>query len=247
MTESSAPLYIVHTESSLGWGGQEIRVLTEAEAFLKRGHRVEIWAAPGSNILEDAIRRGVPSRALPIARRGVRALRAVRRALAQTRPDVVNTHSSTDTWLVAAARLLLHRPPPMVRTRHISAPVSQDFATRWLYAHATCHVVTTGERLREQLVRDLRLRPGRVTSVPTGVDSMRFQPGGKADARRVLGLNVDDRLVGIVATLRSWKGHRFLVEAFARLAAEMSDLRLLIVGDGPMHASIVEQIMRLRL
>jgi len=242
VTDSPASLHIVHTESSLGWGGQELRVLTEAEAFLKRGHRVEIWAAPGSNILDDANRRGIPSRALPIARRGVRALRAVRRALAQTRPDVVNTHSSTDTWLVAAARLLLHRPPPMVRTRHISAPVSRDFATRWLYHHAARHVVTTGERLREQLLRDLRLRSARVTSVPTGVDGTRFRPGDKMTARKALGLDVDAPIVGIVATLRSWKGHLNLIDAFARLAAADSKILLVIVGDGPMREPLMERV-----
>ena len=34
------PLSIVHTENSCGWGGQEIRILTEARGFLDRGHRV---------------------------------------------------------------------------------------------------------------------------------------------------------------------------------------------------------------
>ena len=217
-------------------------MLTEAEAFIRRGHRVEIWAAPGSNILEEATRRGIPQRALPIAYRGLGAMRAMHRALAQVRPDVVNTHSSTDAWLVAIARLLLRRPPPMVRTRHISAPVSRDVATRWLYHHASRHVVTTGERLREQLLRDLRLRPARVTSVPTGVDSTRFQPGDKSAARRALGLDVGARLIGIVATLRSWKGHLDLIDAFARLSENDPALKLVIVGDGPMREPLVTRV-----
>jgi hypothetical protein len=37
------PMFIVHTEASCGWGGQEIRILTEAEGMIERGHRVEIW------------------------------------------------------------------------------------------------------------------------------------------------------------------------------------------------------------
>lgn len=217
-------------------------MLTEVEAFIRRGHRVEIWAAPGSNILEEATRRRIPQRALPIAYRGIGAVRAMRRALVQTRPDVVNTHSSTDAWLVAIARLLLRRPPPMVRTRHISAPVSRDAATRWLYDHATRHVVTTGERLREQLLRDLRLRPGRVTSVPTGVDGTRFQPGDKVVARRALGLETDGRFIGVVATLRSWKGHLDLIDAFARLSATDPALKLLIVGDGPMRDPLIARV-----
>ncbi len=35
---SMKPLSIVHTENSCGWGGQEIRILTEARGILDRGH-----------------------------------------------------------------------------------------------------------------------------------------------------------------------------------------------------------------
>lgn len=235
-------MHIVHTESSQGWGGQEIRILEETRGLTARGHRVEIWANPGSNILSEAARLGINHRSLPIARKGMRGVLAMRRLLSEVRPDVVNTHSSTDAWLVALASAALSAPPVMVRTRHISAPVSRDVATRWLYNHASRHVVTTGERLREQLLRDLRLQPGHVTSVPTGVDGTRFQPGDSAAARRLLGLDVDARLIGIVATLRSWKGHLDLIDAFARLAALDPKLSLVIVGDGPMRDPLVARV-----
>src|ERR1043165_4970607 len=121
-TSTENSMFIVHTEASLGWGGQEIRILTEAQGLIARGHRVEIWAVPGSNILNQAVRKSIPCRALPIGEKGVRGMIAMRRALISNRPDVVNTHSSTDTWLTALACLTLRRPPPIVRTRHISAP-----------------------------------------------------------------------------------------------------------------------------
>lgn len=245
MKSGNPPLRIVHTEASLGWGGQEIRILTEAHGMIARGHTVEVWAAPGSTIAEEAPRRGVPLRVLAIGRRSLRGVRALRRALRAARPDVVNTHSSTDAWLVALARLLLRDPPPVVRTRHISAAVPRDPATRWLYNHATRHIVTTGERLREILIRDNRLRAARITSIPTGVDATRFRPADKVEARRALGLDPDARYIGIVATLRSWKGHLYLLEAYARLASADQTLRLLIVGDGPMQPTIQARVEQL--
>jgi hypothetical protein len=54
------PLSIGHTEASMGWGGQEIRILTEARGFLDRGHRVALYAAPGSRIAPR--RRGTACR-----------------------------------------------------------------------------------------------------------------------------------------------------------------------------------------
>ncbi len=224
----------------MGWGGQEIRILEEAQGMIARGHAVEIWAVAGSGILVEAARRVLPHRALSIGRKNLRGILAMRRALASVRPDIVNTHSSTDAWL-------LGERPPVVRTRHISAPVPDNLPTRWLYNHATRHIVTTGERLREILVRENRFRGDRITSIPTGIDPSRFRPGDKAEARRMLGLEPTARYVGVVATLRSWKGHLYLIEAFARLAAGDATLRLLVVGDGPMRPSIERKIAELKL
>jgi glycosyltransferase involved in cell wall biosynthesis len=215
--------------------------------MIARGHEVEIWAVAGSGILAEAERRAIPHRALAIGRKSLRGVLAMRRALASVRPDVVNTHSSTDAWLVALARLALGEAPPMVRTRHISAPVPDNFATRWLYNRATRHIVTTGERLREILARENRFREDRITSVPTGIDPSRFRPGDRAEARRILGLDPGARYVGVVATLRSWKGHLYLIEAFARLLAVDATIRLLVVGEGPMRPLIEQKIAELDL
>ena len=245
----SDALAIAHTESSLGWGGQEIRTLTEAAGFIARGHRVVVYAAPGARIVDEAPRFGVPIAALPIGRKRLRGVRSVARALAADPVDIVNAHSSTDAWLDALACAWLvrtrRRAPVLVRTRHVSIPVPRDPATRWLYRRATARIVTTGVALREQLIRDNRFDPGRIDSVPTGIDAAAFAPCSKAAARRDLGLPHDARLIGIVATLRSWKGHRFLLDALPRLAHR--DARLVIVGDGPQRAALLAQVARAHL
>ncbi|HRE18624.1 MAG TPA: glycosyltransferase, partial [Rhodocyclaceae bacterium] len=122
--------------------------------------------------------------------------------------------------------------------RHISAAIPKNASSRWLYARSTQHIVTTGEALRLQMLKDLPLMPERVTSVPTGVDTALFHPvsaENKAALRARLDLPAGP-LVGIVATLRSWKGHRYLIEAFARFAP--ADASLLIVGDGPQREAL---------
>src|SRR2546429_6256614 len=75
-----APLRIAHTEASVGWGGQEIRILEEAQGMIARGHAVEIWAVAGSGILTEAGRRAIPHPALPIGRQNLRGILAMRRA-----------------------------------------------------------------------------------------------------------------------------------------------------------------------
>jgi glycosyltransferase involved in cell wall biosynthesis len=149
--------------------------------------------------------------------------------------DVINTHSSTDSWLAALAMLMLGKPAAIVRTRHISAPIPQNRLSRWLYERAAARIVTTGDALRRQLIDDNGITPDRIESVPTGIDTARFVPGDRAAARTKVGLPADRTLVGIVATLRSWKGHRYLVEACAALPG---DVGLVIVGDGPQREAL---------
>ena len=226
---------IVHTESSLGWGGQEIRVLAESRGMRERGHEVTVLCAPGARILEEAPRWGVPIVALPIGRKTWAGLRALKDWLSAHRCDVLNTHSSTDSWLGSVATRWLGRPWPVVRTRHISAAVPKGPLSRWLYMSAAARVVTTGEALRRQLIEANGFDPRRIESIPTGIDTARFVPGDRAAARAALGLPAEGLLVGIVATLRSWKGHADLLEAMARIP---EGPRLLIVGDGPQREAL---------
>ncbi len=239
-------LVIAHTESSDGWGGQEIRILTEAAGMQSRGHHVVVHGAHGSRIVAEAPRFGVPAVALAIGRKRPAGVLALRRALHAAQFDIVNTHSSTDTWLTAVALRIADRARPvLVRTRHVSVPVPNDAATRWLYRKATARLITTGESLRATLIRDNGVDPSRIESIPTGIDGTRFAPGDRLAARAAIGLAADVPLIGIVATLRSWKGHRYLLDAFAQLADRTAVL--VIVGDGPQRVALETQVDALAL
>lgn len=241
---NSRPLRIVHTESSLGWGGQEIRILAEAQGMIRRGHTARILCPAESRLAAEAGAWQVPVVTLPIARKSLAGLRSLAAWFRANACDVVNTHSSTDSWLAALALRLAGATAPIVRTRHISAPVPRNALSRWLYQNAATMVVTTGEALRRQLVEINGFAAERVVSVPTGVDAARFRPGARSAARRALGLPASPLLVGIVATLRSWKGHRTLIEALAQLS---ESIELVVVGDGPMRETLRSEVAARRL
>jgi glycosyltransferase involved in cell wall biosynthesis len=240
---SVRPLRIVHSESSCGWGGQEIRILGESEGLIRRGHDVRLLCPAQAPIFEAARRRNIPAEPLPIERRTVAALAAVRRWMKTNRFDVINTHSSTDSWLFAVAAKILGPRAPIVRTRHISVTPARDPLTRWLYTRGADMIVTTGERLRQNLISHNRVPQDRLISIPTGIDADRFVPADPLEARRRLGLPLEKTIVGVVATLRHGKGHDCLIDAVHQLAR--SDLHLLVVGHGKMRPAIDAQIERL--
>jgi glycosyltransferase involved in cell wall biosynthesis len=230
-------LRILHTESSLGWGGQEIRVLTEARAVARAGHEVVLAAPREARIFAEAPRFGVPVAAVAISRKGARGFAAMRGHLARGAFDVVNTHSSTDSWLAALAGATLGNAPALVRTRHISTPLPRNRATRWLYERAA-RIVTTGEKLRAQVIAEAGVGPTRVVSIPTGIDLERYRPGDRLASRAALGLPAEAKIAGIVATLRNWKGHSYLLKALA--AMRRPEVLLVVVGDGPQRSALEE-------
>ena len=236
---------ILHTESSLGWGGQEIRILSESAGLIARGHSVTLACPEQATIFAEAQRYKVPTIALPIGKKRLGGLAAMRRLLGERRFDVINTHSSTDSWLAALACATRRGAPPIVRTRHVSTALGNRATTRWLYDKAASCIVTTGEKLRLRLIEETGLKRVPIVSVPTGIDPARFTPRNAVASRALLGLVPQGFVFGIVATLRSWKGHRYLIEAFSRMRSPGD--RLIIVGEGPQRDNIEAQIASLDL
>ena len=232
---------ILHTEASSGWGGQELRILDEANGFRARGYNVQIAAPAGACIVEAARQRGIPVHVAPIDKKNWTGLRALGSVVDTVRPDVIVTHSSTDSWLTAVAMQLRRQAPSIVRTRHLSTAVTGGPLNRWLYGKAAAFVVTTGEAIRKMLIAQLGLDPERVISIPTGVDLARFRQADRSAARQTLGLDDCGPIIGIIATLRSWKGHRFLIDAMRD--PRLASARLVIVGDGPQDAVLREMVV----
>ena len=240
---ASRTLSILHTESSIGWGGQEIRILTEARGMLERGHRVQLLTPAHAEIFAAAKRMGVPVTAINIARKRLAPLFALRGWLAAHahEVDIINTHSSTDAWLVAVACATIAKAPPIVRTRHVSTAINNHWSTRWLYGKSTAHIVTTGEALREQLQRDNGYALDRMTSVRTGIDLKRFRPLDRTQMRTMLRMPAQPT-IGILATLRDWKGHDFLLDAIKLLRIRFPEWRVVIIGDGPQRARLTARV-----
>ena len=216
--------------------------------MLERGHRVRLVTPAATPIAQAAVKAGIPVTALSIGKKSLHDFWSLRQWLGESRAqvDVINTHSSTDSWLAALACATLHAPPPIVRTRHVSTPLNERAATRWLYARAAEHVVTTGEALRRELATRLHIPDSRVTSVPTGIDLARFVPGDAHAARQRLGLRQQHTL-GCVATLRTWKGHDYLFEAIALDRTGWNEWAIVIVGDGPHRPKLEAHLAALGL
>jgi glycosyltransferase involved in cell wall biosynthesis len=85
----------------------------------------------------------------------------------------------------------------------------------------------------------------RLLVMPNGVDRSRFYPEvDGSGVRQDNGLE-DAFVIGFVGWIRPWHGVDRLVDAVARLAPELPQLRLLLVGDGPALPDLRDQVAAL--
>jgi glycosyltransferase involved in cell wall biosynthesis len=222
---------VLHTESSLGLGGQEIRTLTEARWTGERGWRVLLAGPEHGRLVPRAREAGFEAR--PMAMRGPWDVAAVRRLVGLIRTEgvsIVHTHSSIDAWLGGMAARIAG--VPIVRTRHVSIPIRRGLNP--VYRWFADRVITSGEAIRS-LVVAAGVPPARVIAIPAGVDLAAYRRAGRgAGVRRELGLA--GPVIGSIAMFRGSKGHPHLLDAFARLRAQAPGVRLLLVGDGVRRA-----------
>ena len=241
---------IVIAESSTAVGGQELAVLLHAERLVKRGHQLRLVLEPQSPIMAMAKVRGLPVE--PFVMRQWRlpwSILTFRQLLRRERPDIVHVNSSRDSWLAALAVRLVRPRPKLIRTRHISAPLTNNAATHFLYRRLFDMVIVPGgERNRQDLIQRDGLAPDRVAAFPIGLDVEHFSPAAPAhDLRAELGIPAQHALVGLISYLRDYKGHRYFVEAAATVLKEQPGATFLIVGEGPEEHNIRAQIERLGL
>jgi glycosyltransferase involved in cell wall biosynthesis len=243
------PMRILHTESSMGMGGQEYRVLLEAQGMEMRGHVVVVAAPQGSQLALLAQERGLQVKTTTSGNRGWMTLIPVYlRMMKQYGIDVVNTHGSLDSWTASIAGRISSRRPIIIRTRHKSTPVSRSMRHRLLYGRLPHVVTTTGEAVRQELIRRNGLSPSRVISIPTGVDLERFHPKPPdASLRKSLGIGSQGPLVGAVTFLRPEKGMEVLIEAVRLLRKTIPTVECLIVGEGGEKATLATRIRELGL
>ncbi len=239
---------VLHTEWSGGWGGQEIRILAESQAFIAKGYEMTIAAQPDSQLYQKANQAGVPAFAIKMNKKTnfIAMIRFVN-FIKKNKIDIVHTHSSVDSRTAGIAARICGIA--VVRSRHISVPLSLRKFTWFQYMQLADKVITSGNFIKNMMISRNHMLTSKIASAPAGVDINHFSMDREMiDIKPQFGL-VDSKhfIVGIVSVLRSWKGHHFLIEAIKEIISVIPDIRLLIVGDGPQKNNIINLIKELHL
>jgi glycosyltransferase involved in cell wall biosynthesis len=232
---------VLHVVFSLEAGGMENGIVNVAHALESRGHEIHVCClAHGGKFVE---RFPNPERIHILGKgEGISPV-AVAKLAGQIRraaPDVIHTHNFGPLIYTTLAV-----PGWKSRTIHgeHAELTPQELAPRrmmlrrFLYGRVR-RVHTVSEGLKRSLIGQ-GFQPEKIDVVVNGVDTARFTPGSKAEARTETGLPPDGLVLGLVGRYGEFKRHLELIEAFERLQMEGRDLQLVFIGGGgPMEQAV---------
>ena len=113
-----------------------------------------------------------------------------------------------------------------------------------LLDHRFDRLVAPSQEILDDLARRGHISEKRLRLITNGVDTAGFAPMSpetKSLGRTRLGLQPDHFVLGCVARMVPVKRHQDLIAAFARLAERRPELRLMLIGDGPLEGALRSQ------
>lgn len=224
-------------------GGAELHLFEIFTRLAARGHRIRLICSSWSAAARDAVIDGIAVRRFG-SRNGFALVgrSAVRRALAEERPDVVvEDINKLPLFLAGLTDLPFCAIVPHLFGETAFREASWPAATVvWLaerplaraYGRAGFHAIS--ESTRDDLVAR-GVRPDRIRVIHPGVDSVRFSPDPRARA-------ASPGFV-YVGRLKRYKGVDTALRALAIARRTRPDLRLDIAGSGD-HRSALEALAR---
>lgn len=240
MSRARAAAHVVHVINTLEVGGGAEHLVQLAARLPARGFRSTVVSGlPGP----AAERLRAAGAAVEIAGAlGPAAPVALAARIRPLAPDLLHLHGSRSGFLggLAARAIGLRR---VVYTAHMFSfrrrlppplPWLAERAER-IAGSAAARVICVSESDAADAARR-RIAPGRVATVPNGIDLARFPAA--ADRRGELGLPSGAPVVGLVGRLVPQKDPVAFARMARLLAAQVPEARFVVAGDGPLRPAL---------
>lgn len=234
-------------------GGGESYVLSLVEHLDRNIFEPVVLSFTDGPMVDKLRSRKVPTYVIPSSRAfDISVWSKVKKLMVDEKIDVVHAHGSRaqSNMYWAARKLEL----PLIYTCHgwsfhlDQHPVKRKlriWGEQFLSGKSTVNICVshanrrTGKELFGHFDAEV---------IHTSIDTKKFDPNGNyKDIRKEFGISKDAILIAYVARLTVQKQPLVMIEAFARVASEIPNAMLLMVGDGEDKQQVEERVRELKL
>jgi glycosyltransferase involved in cell wall biosynthesis len=243
---------VLHLVSSGGLYGAEQVILNLARAEDTISFVGALYNAhsPNIEVIDEAEKRGLRTVVFDSQGRvDFRTIIQIKRFLREHRIDILHSHGYKPDIIGFLATL--SGGTRWVATNHVWHPISGKLR---LYEGLDAFVlrfagrtVAVSSEIRQELI-STRVPAANIRVIENGIDIDPFaQSRSAATLKEVLGMREHDVVVTIVGRLSPEKGHRTFLLAAKRVSSKNSNIKFLIVGDGPMAEELRSETIKLDL
>lgn len=240
---------ILFVNSTVKWGGVKTWMLEYGTKLASRGHKVILCAnkkETGSFIgrcRENGLtvypmKFGVDYSPLTIWR----FISLIRKE----KIDVVCTNIEKDNRSAGIAAKLSGKK--VIQRVGLISDLRDGFKFRFIQAVVVDNIIVPCNYIKEGLKKLPWLKQGKIFVVHNGKDLRKYQPNKNYNkVRRELGVPENTVLLCVSSQLTKTKGHQYLLEAFSLLKKKYENIKLLIVGQGPLREELEDKTKALGL
>jgi len=269
-------LRVMQIVSNLDVGGAQEVVRTLAENLTKVGCVSVVCTFKDGPLRKDIESLGIPVEILPDRKYSILSLpsfikeisdyrKALKAIVRKYQIDIIQTHilRSMDFLVLS---LKSRKGPKIFWTFHNSLfDLREDHLDKfsWLLlpkrlSHHLLYrigsrrvdgIVAVSQDVRTAILETMGGIPEQKISIICNcVDVHRYKEGFNRDEiRQQLGFEPHHQIGVVVATFKRQKGHRYLIDAAARLSSKFPDFHILFVGDGELRVSLEKMVKDLHL
>lgn len=173
-----------------------------------------------------------------------KAMKELMRLIRLENPDIVHTHGSL-TGRIAARKC----GKKVLFTRHSAFPfpgyvrkTPAKYLYKFLYEHYSDKIIAVSRAGAEQLI-DGGISESKIEVIMNGVEAL--QPISDDDRRAfrtAIGVTDEEFLMGVLARIEEYKGHKDMVDALKILKGRNKAVKLLVAGEGSYESELREYV-----
>jgi glycosyltransferase involved in cell wall biosynthesis len=234
MKETSGNLRIMHLDTGTGFRGGQRQLLLLARGLRQQADEQVVVCPEDSGLEGRARAEGLRVFTLPTYDPGhAHGILQLRQQLQLEPVEILHAHDGrgqTIAWLAS-----LGMPVRRVASRRVTFLPSSLHRHRLVYGRP-CHGIIAISEFIKQLLLKSGVPEAKIAVIPDGVEVPAELPEGAARgrARAQWGFGEGEFVVGHVGAFTPEKGQDVAVAAVLLLAERLPQVRLLLVGDGPL-------------
>ncbi|MFW6457094.1 MAG: glycosyltransferase family 4 protein [Planctomycetota bacterium] len=265
--QQSPPIRVLHLITRMILGGAQENTLLTCEGL----HDDPYWdvtlvtgpaVGPEGELMSRAYQHDIDTIVVPSLRRSINPWRdtaafdRILRIIRHIRPTILHTHSSKAGILgrfaaqIARTPITIHTVHGLPFHRNLSHLSNAAFISgEWAGAHCSDAIICVADAMTEQALNAGVGSPDQYTTIHSGMEVEKFLAADhhRKDARKALGFEPDDIVIGKIARLFPLKGHKYLLEAAPKIIDRCPHVKLLFVGNGVLRETLETRARELRI